>query len=170
MRTKSMLIHRNAVPRTQRQAQARERALAVVARMRRFGSSLSSASKVEGTDPGTVQHYVASALRQERPGGRFRVTASDRIPRTLNFPTPHGMDVVVVRSSRTASLIGEYLNSIRTYLNTGNVAALARFEGKSFSAARVTHTFITDPGVLDDLGGAGLPFEGLYRVVQGAYA
>lgn len=161
------MSRRNAIPRNSRQAQARERALAVLARMRRFGSSLSSASKVEGTDPSTVRRYAASALRQERVGGRFRVKTSDRIPRTLNFPTPQGQEVVVVRSSRTASLIAEYLNSVRTYLNRGDVTALARFEGKSFRAAGITHTFITDPSVLDHLGDRGLPFEGLYRVFQG---
>ncbi len=161
---------RNAKPRTKREVEARERALAAVARMRREKLSLSAAAKAEGTHIRTVRRYAGTAL--ERPGrrGLFRAKASDRLSRSLNFPTPLGQQVVVVRSSSTASAIGEYLNAVRKYLNTGDTLPLMPFRNKSFrSADGVRHEFTTDPGLLNRLGDAGiLEIEGLYRAVHGA--
>ena len=161
---------RNAKPRTKREVEARERALAAVARMRREKLSLSAAAKAEGTHIRTVRRYAGTAL--ERPGrrGLFRAKASDRLSRSLNFPTPLGQEVVVVRSSSTASAIGEYLNAVRKYLNTGDTSALVRFRGKSFRTADgVRHEFITDQASLDRLADAGvLAIEGLYQAVQGS--
>jgi hypothetical protein len=158
----------NAAPRNQRQEYARERALATLARMRRDRMSLSAAAKAEGTNPETIRRYVGTALRQDCPGGRYRTTAYDRIARTLNFLTPQGTVAVKVRGSRTASRIGEYMNAVRTYSNTGDTSAVARFNGKSFRAGGVTYDFITDVSVLDRLIDAGvLAIEGLYRAVQG---
>lgn len=63
--------HRNAIPRNQREAEARERALAALARMRREGRSLREAATAEGTSPTTIKRYVGSALRRE-PGKGYR--------------------------------------------------------------------------------------------------
>ncbi len=159
---------RNAIPRTEREAQARERALAGVARMRRNGSSLSAAAEAEGTRPSTVRRYAGSALRQERPGARYRATAYDRIARTLNFPTPQGALPVTVRDSRTASRIAEHMNAVRIYVNTGDSSALDRFKAKTFQTGGKTYTFITDPATLARLADAGaLVIEGLYRAAHG---
>lgn len=158
----------NAIPRTEREAHARDRALAAVARMRRDNLSLRAAAKTEGTDPATVRRYAGSALKQARRGARFRVTAYDRIARTLNLLTPQGTRAVTVRDSRTASRIAEYMNAIRTYVNTGDPSVLARFRGKSFRAGGVIHSFVTDPRTLDKLADAGvLAIEGLYRASNG---
>ena len=159
---------RNAIPRTERAREARERALAALALMRRKKLSLTAAVKAERTSPRTVKRYVRSALRQKGPGERSRPTPHDRIPRTLNVVTPEGTRPVTVRDSRTASRIAQYMNAVRTYSNTGDSSALARFRGKSFQAAGVTYPFITDPAKLDQLADAGvLEIEGLYRAVGG---
>jgi hypothetical protein len=159
---------RNAIPRNQREAHAREKALAAVARMRRENLSLSAAAKVEGTHPRTVRRYAATALERAGRRGLFRAKASDRIARRLNFVTPQGSIEIVVRSSRIASNIGEYLNAVRKYVNTGDTSALARFRNKAFrSADGVEHEFTTEPALLDSLARAGiLAIEGLYRVVH----
>jgi len=160
--------HRNAIPRTERQAQARERALAVLALMRREKLSLRRAAQFEETDPRTVRRYVRSALQQASPRGRYRPTAYDRIARMLNVLTPTGPVAVIVRDSRTASRIGEYMNAVRTYVNTGDSSALDRFKGKTFQAGGKTYTFITDSATLDRLGDArALATEGLYQAVHG---
>ena len=156
---------RNAVPRNKREAYARERALAALALMRREGTSLRAAAKANGTNPGTVQHYVGSALRKEA-SGRFRATAYDRIARTLNFSTPQGDIAVTVRSSRTASRIAEYLNAVKQYLAGRDNSVVERFRGKSFRAGGATHVFITDSKTLDQFGDAGFPAEGIYRLVH----
>lgn len=159
---------RNAIARNKRESDARERALAVVARMRRENLSLTAAAKIEGTHIRTVRRYAGTALQRDGRSGLFQVKPSDRIARRLNFPTPQGQIEIVVRSSRIASTIGEYLNAVRKYLNTGDTSALSRFKNKTFrSADGVKHQFTTDPRSLNVLGHAGmLAIEGLYRVIQ----
>ena len=158
---------RNATPRTEREAEARERALATLALMRREKLSLTAAAKAERTRPRTVKRYIRSALRQKSAGERYRPTTHDRIPRTLQIVTRRGTLPVTVRNSRTASLIGQYMNAVRMYVN-GDSSALARFRGKSFQAGGKTYRFVTDPSKLDRLADAGdLAIEGLYRAVSG---
>jgi len=157
---------KNARPRNDREAHARERALAVLSAMRRERISLKAAAKIEGTDPSTVRRYVGSALRKSGPGGRYRATAYDRISRTMAILTPQGEQVVTVRNSRDASRIGEHMNAVRAYAR-GDFSALARFEGQSIRANGITYPLITDRKILDELARADvLAVEGLYRAVQ----
>jgi len=136
--------------------------------MRREKLSLTAAAKTQETDPRTVRRYVGSALRQRAVRHRYKPTASDRLPRTLNVIAPEGTQPVTVRDSRTASRIAEYMNAVRTYVNKGELSALERFRGKSFRAAGVRYTFVTDPNTLELLADAGvLAFEQLYRATQG---
>lgn len=158
----------NDVPRTKPQAQARERALATLARMRRDKISLRAAAKTEQTNARTVRRYVGSALRQSGSRGRYHATAFDRISRTLNFLTPNGTVPVIVRDSRTASLIGEYMNAVKNYTTGRDQSGLKNFENKSFRASGVIYRFVTDPAILDRLADAGvLAIEGLYRTANG---
>jgi hypothetical protein len=157
---------RNAVPRNEREAHARERALAVVASMRREGLSLRAAAKAEGTGPETVLRYARTALRKDGPGGRYRVAVSDRIARTIAILTPQGEQVVTVRNSRDASRIGEYMNAVRAYAR-GDPSGLAQFQGKAIRTGGVTYPFVTEPWVLDDLARAdALAVENLYRAIK----
>jgi hypothetical protein len=60
------------------------------------------------------------------------------------------------------------MNAVRTYVNEGELSALGRSRGKSFRAAGVKYTFLTDPNTLELLADAGvLAFEQLYRATQG---
>lgn len=161
---------RNAIPRNERQAEAQERALAALALKRRTPKlPLSAAAKEMGTTLAAMRRYVGSELRQKCPGGRCTVTASDRIPRTLNFLTEQGPVAVTVRNSRLASQIAEHANAVKVHRNTGDTSPLALFRSKSFRAGNETYRFITDPELLDRLADAGvLEIEGLYRAVHGA--
>ncbi len=159
---------RNAIPRNEQQTQARERALATLALMRRKGLALAMAAKAERTSPRTVKRYVGSTLRQKGPRGRYRPRAYDRIPRTLHVVTPQGTLPVTVRDSRTASRIAQYMNAVRTYVSTGDSSALNRFKGKTFQAGGKTYPFLTDPASLDRLADAGaLAIEELYGAAHG---
>ena len=82
------MANRNAIPRNERETQARERALAALARMRREGLTLKAAARDKQVDPRTVRRYVGSSIHQKGPGGRYRAAAYDRIPRTLQVLTP----------------------------------------------------------------------------------
>lgn len=57
---------RRTIPRSQREADARVRALAVLAHMRRKHLSLAAASRLEHIKPATVLRHVLSAVRQDR--------------------------------------------------------------------------------------------------------
>jgi hypothetical protein len=64
--------------------------------------------------------------------GRLVPTQHDRIYRRLQFLTPEGVYEVDVRSSRRATLVGEYKNALKAFIQgddpTGD--GLRRFRGK----------------------------------------
>lgn len=151
----------------EREAEARERALATLALMRREGLPLRKAAKAEGIDPSTVLQYARPALRLGR-GGDYWVRPHDNIRRTLNFLTSRGTVAVTVYDSRTASEIAEHWNAVRTYLRSGNTSALRRFRGGVILTSEGIREFVTDPDVIDRLADAGeLEFEQLYRATRG---
>jgi hypothetical protein len=159
--------HRNAIPRNEREAQARERALAALAAMRREELSRSAAAKAHRTSSSTMERYVGSAIRKDGKG-RYRAIPHDRISRTLNFLTETGNIALKVRDSRIASSIGEHRNAIAIYERTGDLSVLAPFEGRSFRVGGVEYRFVTDPGTLDRLADADeLGIEQLYLSTQG---
>jgi hypothetical protein len=160
---------RNAIPRSARQAEARERALAALALMRRKpGTSLPRAASEYHTTPRTVHRYVGTALKQARKGSRYTAAAYDRLPRRLNAIISQGPEVVLVRDSRTATKISEHSNAARVYRNTGDTTALEKFRGKSFRASGKTYEFVTDPVILDRLEDADLFPENFYQLPVGA--
>src|SRR6266849_836622 len=112
-RNAQVMRKKDAVARTESEAEARERALATLALMRREDVALTTAANSVGIDPKTVLRYVGSALRQEAPRGDYRATPHDSIPRTLHFITTTGTVPITVTDSRTASRISEHMNSVR---------------------------------------------------------
>lgn len=162
---------KNHKPRNRREQIARERALAALSVMRREKLSLTAAAKAAKTDPETVQRYVGSALVRETPRGRYHARPYDRIPRVVNFHTPKRSVSVTVNSSRTASLIAEYRNAVKKYLNNqADESVLQPFGGKTFRAGKQTYEFVTDPKGIAEFGESGFRAEGLYRAVQGGAA
>ena len=163
-----MNSRRNAIPRNARAEEARQRALATVARMRRDGTRLRTAASLENTDPATVMRYAGSALTQRTKGSPYRARPYDRLIRRMALLTSSGEETVVtVRDSRTASTIAEYSNALRRFLN-GDESALAPFRGRSFRTGGVKYEFATDPAVLTAIGKAdALPGESLYRSIYG---
>ena len=158
----------NANPRTDREAHAKERSLAVLSLMRRERLSLKPAARMVGTNPTTVSRYAGSALRQERKGGRIRVAKFDRITRGVTFLTSSGKRAGVVRDSRTASALGEHLNAVKVFVNDRDDTALSRFRGKHFRVSGQVYEFVTDRATLERLADAGeLAVEGLYIAVKG---
>lgn len=137
---------------------ARDRALHVLARMRRTGSSLTAAAREEHIDPRTVRKYLKNELR-----GRGRPTKADRRKRDMLIPTALGNAPVTVHGSKQASQLGRYMSAVGKYLRTGDVKALAEFEGQSISG----NPLITDPEILGSLAQAGaLTLDEIYAVPE----
>jgi hypothetical protein len=114
---------------TQQSEVARDRALHVVAAMRRDPSlSLSRAAKLEGVKPETVKKHFSSSLRMR--AGKFTVMKSDRHGATLYLPDAHGNPVPLrTRSSKERKEASSYLRDLGRYLR-GQKNALAKWHGK----------------------------------------
>ncbi len=140
---------------------AYNRALHVLARMRRAGETLTSASREEHTDPRTVRKYLGPDLRKSAGHKGPQPTEADRRVRHMLIPSALGNVPVIVRGSRRASRLGRYMSAVGKYLRTGEIAALSEFETKSIAG----HRLITDPETLSALAQAGaLELDQIYAV------
>ena len=134
------------------------RALHVLARMRRTGSSLTVAAREEHIDPRTVRRYLATELREHG-----KATRGDRRKRDMLVPTTVGNAPVTIRGSKQASELGKYMSAVGKYLRTGDVEALGKFEGKSIGG----HPLITDQELLSSLAQAGaLTLDEIYALPE----
>jgi DNA-binding CsgD family transcriptional regulator len=141
---------------------ARQRSLAVLARVRR-GESLSQAARNERTTERTVRKHVGKQLRR-RSSGRYRATRGDTLRRDLSVLGFDGYVPVVTRSSKQASRAAEHLIAVGRFLRTGDPQWLKPFVGKRVGGVEL----LTDPGRLQILADADLvKLDGLYRQNRG---
>lgn len=133
---------------TPKERLARRRSLEVVSEARRGKGSLSKLARARGIAPKTVRR-ASGAFRKS--GGRWVPTRSDRVERWLKSYENGSRVEVLVRDSRTASLLSRFANAVGRYRETGDPTGLAEFEGKTYrDAAGTVHTFETDPAALRD--------------------
>ena len=152
----------------ERTSETRERALNALSKMRREHLSLSKACREEHIKPATLRRYAGSALRQDKPGGRFRATAGDSFRRDLQIPTTHGMTVFPIYGSKNASIIAKYLNAVSAF-QRNKPNNLASFKGKTVKARGQEIELLTDPAILMQLVEAdALHFDQLYASATGA--
>jgi hypothetical protein len=141
------------------QSASRGRALAVLARMRSRGESLSEAARNEHTTPRTVRKELPRQLRRG-PSGRYLATPADTLRRDLNVLGFDGYVPVSVRSSKQAQLASEHLIAVGRFLRTGDSEWLKPFIGKRVAGVEL----LTDPDRLRELAEAGLiKLDSLYR-------
>jgi lambda repressor-like predicted transcriptional regulator len=139
------------------------RALHVLARMRRTGLSLTAAAREEHIDPRTVRKYLGTEFRGSKLKRKVRATKGDRRRRDMLIPTALGTSPVVVRGSEKASQLGRYMAAVGKYLRTGDSDSLDEFRGKSIGG----HLLITDPDTLGSLAQAGaLQLDEIYAVPE----
>jgi len=153
--------HRRTRKPLDRDSSARERALDALALARREGLSLRAASDLARTDPRTVRRHAGQAFRKR--GSRWVPTPYDRIPRPMTAVTPAGPIPVVVRDSRTASLLAEHANAVAKYIELGDEEPLGHLRRRVVRIRGQPVVLETDPARLDRLAaGHELHFE-LYR-------
>jgi len=154
---------------TERHTQARTRAMHALAIMRREKLSLAEACRLEHIKPVTFKRYAGSAIRQDKPGGRYRATAGDSFRRELQVPTALGPARVSVRGSKAARELSKYANAVNRYLRKGDTSQLKLFAGKKVRAGKQRVELITDPRTLSALAEAdALKLDQLYASVTGA--
>ena len=138
---------------------ARQRALAVLARMRSRGESLSQAARLEHTTPRTVLQIVAKQFKRSS-SGHYTARKSDTLRRDLTVLGFDGYIPVVVRSSKQAQLASAHLVAINRFLRTGDKEWLKPFIGKRVGGVEL----LTDQDRLQVLADADLvKLDGLYR-------
>ena len=141
---------------------AQNRALHVLARMRRTGETLTAAAREEHIDPRTVRKYLGPELRGLREG-RTQPTKVDRRRRGMLVPTLLGNVPETIRGSKQASLLGRYMSAVGYFLRTGKAKRLKEFEGRSIAG----HLLITDPETLTSLAQAGaLQLDEIYAMPE----
>ena len=149
--------------RTQFQSPTRLRALAVLARMRSRGESLTQAAHFEHTTVPVVRKYVGKQIRRGA-SGRYSATSADTFRRDLNVLGFDGYEPVVVRSSKQAQLASSHLVAANRFLRTGDKEWLKPFIGKRVGGVEL----LTDPDRIAMFADAGLvKLDGLYRNQRG---
>jgi hypothetical protein len=143
--------------------QTRKRALAVLARMRSRGESLSQAARNEHTTPRSVTKAVGKQLKYDA-SGRYRATRGDSLRRDLNVLGFDGYEPVVTRSSKQAHLAADHLVAVDRFLRTWDTEWLRPFVGKRVGGVEL----LTDPDRLRVLAEADLvKLDALYREHRG---
>jgi hypothetical protein len=141
----------------------RQRALAVLARMRSRGESLSQAARLEHTTPRTVRKVVGKQLKR-KASGHYSATRGDTLRRDLNVLGFDGYEPGVVRSWKQAQLAAEHLVAVGRFLRTGDTEWLKPFVGKRVGGVEL----LTDPDRLHELADADLvKLDALYRDHRG---
>ena len=162
-RSKAILSQRkraNNVPLarlTARSQGARDRALHVLAAMRRDpGLSLTRATKLQGVKPETVKKYFPSALKKSH--AKFQVTKSDRYRATMYIPDRYGNAVpITTHSFKERRQVSQYLRDLGRYLG-GQKNALSGWHGKKIAGVEL----VTDERTLVAIEPALSDFS-LYR-------
>jgi hypothetical protein len=149
---------------SQRSQLARDRALHVLASMRRNPKlSLTHAAKLEGVKRETVKKYFSSALKN--PNGKFRVTKSDRYAATLYVPDTGGNPIPVkTHSSKERAEVSQYLRDLGRYLR-GDRNALASWHAKRIAGVQL----VTAGRTLQAIEPALSDFS-IYRMANGGVA
>ena len=148
---------------TKRDDAARNRALHVLARMRRTGQTLTAAAREEHIDPRTVKKHIGVELKRFAKEGTIRPTKSDQRTRQMLIPTSRGATPATVRGSAQASQLGRYMAAVGKFLRTGEADDLEEFEGQTLAG----HPLITDPETLMSLAEAGaLQLDSIYAVPE----
>ncbi|MGI0132815.1 MAG: hypothetical protein ACREDK_06980 [Thermoplasmata archaeon] len=131
---------------TFKEQRTRSRALEVLSGTRRGRGSLSGLAQKKGIAPKTARKYTR-AFRKK--GSRWFATRQDQLERWLKSYEGGYRTEVLVKGSRTASLLSRYANAVARYREAWDPSGLAEFIGKSYvDTLGKTHTFETDPVAL----------------------
>lgn len=138
----------------------RRRVVAVLARMRKRGESLSHAARAQHTTPRTVRTWAGDQLRRNRLG-RYTATFGQRDLNVLGFD---GYEAVTARSSKEARLASKHLNAVGRFLRTGESKWLKPFRGNRIAGIEL----LTDPDRIIEFAEAdSIKLDGLYRNQRG---
>jgi len=172
-RTRNSIVARRQGARnlSERSQSTRTKALHVLSDLRRDPKlTLTQAAKNREVSPRSIRKYIESQLKQERPGGKLRVTASDRLRATLHIPStkPDVLIPIHTRSSMERYLVGEWFASIKE-AGRGDFSRLNRFpKGTYIGGVRLPTGAYEVQKILEAIENSESPFERLYATAGGA--
>ena len=139
---------------TPRQQEEKVKCLAAINRIRRGEArTVSAAARAEGTTVKAIRALVPKAITQDRPGGRIRVTASDRYSAKVQILTNEGALTTTARGSRERELAGQHRATVQRVLRgLEPKSALERYRGKKVGG----HELISDYAQLSSFAQAGV--------------
>ncbi len=122
------------------------------------------AAREAGVSPERFRRFLRSNSLAERQGKRWLIT--DNRTRRMTVITDGEARELTLRDFEQASLNGQHLAAVKTFLSTNEVSWLAKFTGKSVIDAKGNaHPLETDPNALYRLAHAGSEvFHEIYRL------
>jgi hypothetical protein len=124
--------------------------------MKKENMTLTQAAREVGISRDTAIRWGGAALRKNA-SGRYTVKQRDNLLRMMKVPTETGYQVVGIRGSRQASIVGQYWAAVQKFWYTGDASGLDKFRGLEIKdASGKPITFITNLRQLKDLGRAGV--------------
>lgn len=114
----------------------------------RKGETLSEASRSAGLSPERLRKYLTDHKVARKHNGRWRLIKK-RLRWEWAIFTEGTMVFILVSDREISSLIGSYLNAVRTFLDTNDAGVLKRFRGlkvKDIKGRR--YQLETDPNTL----------------------
>lgn len=127
---------------TPRQRLARKKSLEAVSLVRREKLGLREAAKQVGLTSETIIKNT-NAFRKVR--GRWTANSVDHIPRVMVIYEKGRKKTIEVTDSRIASLIGEYHNRVKQFLETGKSSFLRELSKKQVKEHGRIHILETRP-------------------------
>jgi hypothetical protein len=145
---------RKTQPLTLRQQEEKVKCLAAINRSRRGEArTVSAAARAEGTTLRAIRVLVPKAITRDRPGGRLRVTASDRYSAKVQILTNEGSLTTTARGSRQRELAGQHRATfMRVLRGLEPKSALERYRDKKVGG----HELVSDYAQLALLANAGV--------------
>jgi len=129
---------------TPRQKMLREKSLAVISELRNSKTkTLPQAANDNGI---TVKNVIKHTNGFKKVNGKLVVKRWDRITRVMRVNTDGREKSVEIRDSRTASVVGQYHNAVKQFLNTGDKTKLSKFRNKKIKDSKgKLHRLETNP-------------------------
>lgn len=165
IRTSSVARPHSARNLSERSQSTRAKALHALSDLRRDPKlTLSRAAKNREVSPRSIRRYIGSQLKQERSGGRLRVTSSDRLRATVHIPStrPDVLIPIHTKSSKERYLVGEWFASI-VEAGRGDFSRLNQFpKGTYIEGVRLPTGAYEVQKILEAMENSESPFERLY--------
>jgi len=172
-RTRNSIVARRPVARnlSGRSQAARAKGIHVLSDLRRDPNlTVTHAAANREVSLRSIWKHIGSELKQDRPGGRIRVTKSDRLRATLHIPSmkPDVLIPIQTKSSRERYLVGEWFASIKEAAG-GDFDRLNKFPKSAVIGGVQLPTGADEvQRTLEAMEGAESPFERLYAVIGAA--